>query len=102
MKLELADVVEMIQKEVDWCLENSDQEPKTNYQVGFIKGLRQAQSILRVFEFEMEEDVECETGNYPSRATERDFGVCSPSYILSGNERWGRALYPANGTSVSI
>jgi hypothetical protein len=47
MKLTLREVEEILQKEINWCLDNPDNELSEHQQVGFMNGLRQAQTLIR-------------------------------------------------------
>jgi hypothetical protein len=47
MKLTLKEAVDLLEKEVQWCLEHPELEVSEDARVGFINGLRQAQLLLQ-------------------------------------------------------
>jgi len=47
MKLNLSEAIEILQKEIVWCLDHPDKELNNDQQMGFMNGLRQAQTLLR-------------------------------------------------------
>jgi hypothetical protein len=46
MKLKIDEVITVLQKEIIWCLDHPDITLNKDQQMGFVNGLRQAQSIL--------------------------------------------------------
>ena len=42
MKLTLKEAIEVLQKEINWCLDYPDKELNNDQQMGFVNGLRQA------------------------------------------------------------
>ena len=47
MKLTLTEVCNILQTEINWCLDHPDPELNNDQQMGFMNGLRQAQHLLK-------------------------------------------------------
>jgi hypothetical protein len=46
MKLTAKDIDQLIQAEINWCLDNPDRDLNHDQQMGFVNGLRQAQRLI--------------------------------------------------------
>jgi hypothetical protein len=47
MKLTLNETINILQKEIIWCLDNPDPDLNKDQQMGFMNGLRQAQYLIQ-------------------------------------------------------
>jgi len=47
MKLTLKEVNDILQSEINWCLDNPDETLTKDQQMGFVNGLKQAQLLIR-------------------------------------------------------
>jgi hypothetical protein len=47
MKLTKQEIYDILQIEINWCLDHPDQELSRDQQMGFVNGLRQAQLLIR-------------------------------------------------------
>jgi hypothetical protein len=59
MRLTSKDIKGLIQIEINWCLDNPDRDLNHDQQMGFVNGLRQAQTLIERFE-----SIPDETGRY--------------------------------------
>lgn len=64
MKITLDEAVEILQKEIVWCLDNPDPTLNKDQQMGFMNGLRQAQYLLRAAEHCVQADGACACPEY--------------------------------------
>ena len=52
MKLSIKEVTDILQNEINWCLDHPDKELTKDQQMGFVNGLRQAQLLIEKAENE--------------------------------------------------
>jgi hypothetical protein len=50
MRLTLKEADDILQAEINWCLDNPDPDLNHDQRMGFMNGLRQAQTLLRLAE----------------------------------------------------
>lgn len=50
MKLKLDETINILQQEINWCLDHPDKDLSKDAQMGFMNGLRQAQYLIRAGE----------------------------------------------------
>ena len=50
MKLELKDVIEILNTEINWCIDNPDKAFHKDYRKGFTNGLIQAKYLIVEFQ----------------------------------------------------
>ena len=53
MKLRLQETIDLLQNEINWCLDHPDNQLNKDQQYGFMNGLRQAQILIRNAENEL-------------------------------------------------
>ena len=56
MKLEMEDVMKVLNKEIEWCKNNPDKAFHKEYRKGFTNGLIQAKYLISMMEKLLEDD----------------------------------------------